>query len=132
MWRRSLAKCAVSGAASDPDMATSLDACTAMPEAAGLSLATPDFHVEANHAILVADGHNRNTSRDVIFRTNDLLRGLRNVCGVGKREIVFHLLFNIHGWTTLSWGCFRGHSFRIDLDPAVAKQSLRPVVQCRI
>src|SRR5260370_35576454 len=92
MWRRSLAKCAVSRAASDPDMATSFDARIAMPEASRLSLATPDFHVEANHAILVADGHDRNTSRDVIFRANDLWKVLRNVVGVGRREIVFHLL----------------------------------------
>src|SRR5438309_6768313 len=113
-------------------MATSLDARTAISEASRLSFATPDFHVKADHAILVSDGHNRNISRDVIFRANDLLGGLRNVGGVRKCEIVFHLLLNSHGWTALSRGCFRGQSLGIDLDPAVAKQSLRPVVQCRI
>src|SRR2546428_1279315 len=104
-------------------MAASLDARTAMPEASRLSLATPDFHVEANHPVLVSYGHDRNTSRDVILRANDLLGGLRNVSGIRKREIVFHLLLNSHGWTALRWRCFRGQSLRIDFDPAVAKES---------
>src|SRR6266566_7343357 len=105
-------------------MATSLDARTAMPESSRLSLATPDFHVEADHPVLVSDGHDRHISRDVILRANDLLRGLRNVGSVREREIVFHLLLNSHGWTALRRRCFGGQSLRIDLDPAVAKQSL--------
>src|SRR5262249_52140785 len=61
-----------------------------------LFLALADLHVEADHAVLIAQRNHRDVSRDVVLRLDNLLRCLRNVSAVSKRQVVCYLLLDGH------------------------------------
>src|SRR5947209_20272106 len=97
-----------------------------------LALAAAYFHVETDHAILVANGYDRNILRDVVFRANDLLRRLRHAGRISKRKVVPNLLFDRHRRPRLCRRRFRCQSLWIVLDSAVAEQPLRAIIRRRI
>src|SRR5581483_1944509 len=95
----------------------------------GLSLAPTDFHIKADHPVLVADGYDGDVPGYVVLGATDLLRGLDDIGGVAESQIVLDLLLDGDRRSALSGGGHRLQSLRVNLDAAVAEQALRAVVQ---
>src|SRR5262245_37933783 len=96
------------------------DRRSARPWAALLPFSLTDPHVETDHAVLVADGYDRNIASDVVFHLDDLLCRLRNVGAVCDGKIIRHLLFNRDLWAPRGVG-FCAQALRIDFDTAHAE-----------
>src|SRR5882724_2561845 len=96
-----------------------------------LFLPLPNLHIEADHAILVAQGHDRDVSRYVVFHLNNLLRGHRHIRAVGDRQVACDLLLNRH-LRPVDYVSLARQALRIDLDPADSKQTLYPTADCGI
>jgi hypothetical protein len=86
-----------------------------------LLLALANSDLEADHAVVIAQRENRDIAGQVIFRLNDLLRGLRNVRGIGQGEVVLHLLLDGDGGRAGSRRSFRIQPLRINPDVAYPK-----------
>src|ERR1700690_4600345 len=80
-----------------------------------LILPAANFHVEADYAVLVADGHNGNIVREVVLDVDDMLGSLLHSGTVGDGQIVGDLLFNRDQGTARQVR-FRAQALRVDLD----------------
>src|ERR1041385_1524345 len=56
--------------------------CSKIEIPQALFFATAKFYVEADNAILVTNGNNGDVARQIVFRTDNLLRSLRHIRGV--------------------------------------------------
>lgn len=81
-------------------------------------------HIEANHAVLVADGHDGYVTRDVVFALYHLLRRLRDLGAVGERQIAGNLLFEGNCWRGPSRRGFGIQPIRINFDSSNTKEAL--------
>src|ERR1035438_2557949 len=97
-----------------------------------LFLALSNADVEADHAVLIARAHHRNVAIDVVFALNDLLRTLRYVRAVSKRNVISELLFDGDLWAPRRGVGLRGQPLWIDLDAADSKQLLHATAHRRV
>src|SRR5437016_9820254 len=119
MCLRSSAKSSKAGPVLTEDIATV--GCAQGPEGRKpLALAAANFHVEADNAVLIANRNHGDISGHVVLRANDLLRSLGHGCGVGKREIVLHLLLDSHGRAALGSGSLCRQTLASNLTVGVA------------
>src|ERR1700674_256711 len=84
-------------------------------------------HFKADHTVIVAKRQDGDIARDVIFRLNDLLRGLGNVRGVGQGEVVLNLLLDSDRRRARGGRSFRVQTLGINPDVANPKQASRAV-----
>src|ERR1019366_5262494 len=90
-------------------------------------LPAPDLKVEADHSVLVAQRHDRNIPRHVVFHLDDLLIGNRDVGAVGEGEVARHLLLD-GDLRPSNHGSLTSQTLGIDLDPAGSEQALQAAV----
>src|SRR5579863_3852769 len=92
-----------------------------------LFLEPANSHFKTDDAVVVAERKNRYIASYVIFRLNDLLRGLGNVRRVGQGEVVLNLLLDSDRRRAGRGGSFRVHTLRVNPDVANPKQTARAV-----
>src|SRR3984885_10034201 len=97
-----------------------------------LFLALSNADVEADHAVLIPRAHHRNVAIDVVFALNDLLRTLRHVRAVSKRNVIGELLLDGDLWALRCGVGFRGQPLWIDLDAADSTQLLHATADRRV
>lgn len=81
-------------------------------------------HIEADYAVLVADGDDGNVTRYVVFALYNLLRRLRDLGAVGERQIAGNLLLEGNCWCRARRRGFGIEAIGIDFDSSNTKEAL--------